>query len=358
MKRFFYSLFLLIVVLPLAAQMPPDWYNAASRRLHYPNDSYYTGYVEGDKQPGEALENAMSRLKDAARVELVATIRTSVEQTMHNRTTSDLRQSSNYFEEDIQELHTTETRISSCIRDIPGLKVDAYQDPKTGVIFAFAYVKRSTLIAQLTRRISVNLGKAEASFSQAEQMVADGQKKQARSIIEQGLQHINQVEETQGLLMIVDEEGDEESFQLAETQELKRKMTDTAAQLRNAIAVCLICKAKLFNADYSALDGMLRGELSNFGVTFVDDPTQAEWTIIVSAVAQRMAKTDFGQYTNYAACAEADIYMDKSKSRQRIYSNHIKSKTCNHTRGYNEAAREAYHELSSKLSAIIKTQIL
>ena len=55
MRRLLNIVCLLSVILPLAAQMP-NWYNAASRKMYYPLEAYYTGYADGEQQKGEALE--------------------------------------------------------------------------------------------------------------------------------------------------------------------------------------------------------------------------------------------------------------------------------------------------------------
>jgi hypothetical protein len=59
--------------LQLAAQAP-DWYSAASRKAHYPQNDWYIGYVEGEQRENEDIEETFSRLKDDARAELATTI--------------------------------------------------------------------------------------------------------------------------------------------------------------------------------------------------------------------------------------------------------------------------------------------
>lgn len=356
MRKILNIIFLLMAVLPLAAQMP-DWYNAASRKMHYPPDAYFTGYVEGELQKGEALEDAISRLKDAARAELASTIRTTVEQTTDSRTQSDLVQSTRDFEEQIKETFSVETRISSSIKDIQGLQIEAYRNPSNGSIAAFAYIKRQTLVNQLTRRIAMLSGKAENNWQQAVSYYEQGQKMQARSHAENGMAQLAQLEDLQSLLAIVDEFADEETLQTAQTLTLKRQLKDMLSQLRNAVAVYLQCDAKLIDSNYPALCGAVEGALSEIGVSFVDDPTAADWAVYITASAQEYTKTDFGSVSNYTAFIEAHLDIERLSDKKRIYSNSITSKNKSHTKGFDHAAREAYKEITPQIQSIIKTQI-
>lgn len=356
MRRLLNIICLLSVILPLAAQMP-NWYNAASRKMYYPLEAYYTGYAEGEQQKGEALEDAISRLKDAARAELASTIRTTVEQTIDSRTQSDLVQSTRDFEEQIKETFSVETRISSSIKDIQGLQIEAYRNPSNGTIAAFAYVKRQTLVNQLTRRIAMLSGKAENNWQQAVSCLERGQKTQARSYAENGVEQIAQMEDLQSLLAIVDEFADEETLQTAQTQTLKRQLSDLLTQLRNAVAVYIQCDTKLFESNYPALCGAVEGALSEIGVSFVDDPTAADWAVYITASAQEYTKTDFGSVSNYTAFIEAHLDIERLSDKKRIYSNSITSKNKSHTKGFDHAAREAYQEITPQIVSIIQTQI-
>ena len=343
--------------MPLAAQMPPEWSNATSRKMHYPPEIYYSGYIEGSKQEGETLEDAMSRLKDAARVELVSTIRTSVGQTMNSRTQSDMQQNSSYFDERIRETFVSETRITSDIKDIPGLKIEAYQNPKSGEIIAFAYLKRSTLINHLIKRIALLSGKAENDLEQAQEMAGNGQKTKARSMAARGLQQLEQIEEAQNLLAAVDETVDEETLQIEQTRSLNKQLSVLQEQLRNSLAVYLQCETQLFGSEYTILKGTIEGALSGEDVFFVSDPEEADWAIYIHAKAQEHAKTDFGSMSNYAAFVEAHMDIDRKSDGKRIYSNGFTSDIENHTRGFEPAAREAYKNITPKIIEILKSQI-
>lgn len=347
---------LLGIVLPLAAQMAPDWTNAASRKMRYPQGTYYTGFAEGRQQQGETIEDALTRLKNAARAELVSTIRTTVEQTMDSRAQSDWFQTTGDFEEHIHERFVSETRISSCIRDISGLQIESYRHPSDGMIFAFAYVKRQTLITQLVKRIALLSGKAENSWQQALHLSKEGQKTRARSAALNGLQYVAQAEDAQNLLAVVDETADAETLQTSQTQSLHRQLTVLSAELQNAVAVYLHCEAQLFNGKYTLLKTAIESALSEQGVSFVTNADEADWAIYIDASALEHAKSDFGSVSNYAAFVEAHIDIDQNSTGKRIYSGGLTSEIANHTISFAHAAREAYSAITPELIKTIQAR--
>ena len=188
-------------------------------------------------------------------------------------------------------------------------------------------------------------------------MAENGQKSQARGVIERGLQNLVQAEEAQNLLTAVDETADEEMLQIDQTRSLNRQLTSLREQFRNALAVYLQCDAQLFGKDYSALKGSIEGALSQTEVSFVTDPEEADWAIYILAEAQEHAKTDFGSMSNYAAFVEAHMDIDRISNGKRVYSSGLTSDIANHTRGFVPAAKEAYKNISPNIIEILKKQM-
>ena len=178
------------------AQMPPTWTDYDMRQLEYPDSEYFTGYAEGAPMTGERQEVATQRLKDAARVEAVSTIRVHIT----NQSTNDLisQQLSNMEGEFWNVMNTFASSTTTSVdMKIPGLQIDAWRDPETGMLAAFAYVKKSTLIQQLLKQITTSLTKVEMSLDQVDQLVATGQKLQARTAAEKAMPLFAEVDEAQ-----------------------------------------------------------------------------------------------------------------------------------------------------------------
>lgn len=355
MSRLFHSLGFLLVVLPLAAQVP-DWYDAASRKMHYPPEAWYTGFVVGELQEGETIEDAYARLKNEARAELVSTIRTSVEQNVSNRTQSVLRQTTSSFDERITETYISDTRIHSEITDIPGLKIEAWRN-EDGAIVAFAYMKKTTLMNYLVKRITLGLAKSNSAIELAESLFADGHKSEARKEVKKGKKLLQEVEDAQSLLAIVDDTADEETLQYTLAHTLQQRLGMLEQQLKNAIMVYIKCTADLFGRQYTALAGKIKGDLSPLGVTFVSSPEQSDWAVYVSANAREYNSQQFGNVVSYTAYVEATVAIDKTATSQRIYEEQLNSEKGVHTISFAEAAREAYTILTPRICAIITEQI-
>ena len=215
---------LLLAALTAMAQSVPDWYELDSRRQAYPDDQFFTGFAEGQQLTTERPEQATQRLKDAARVEAVSTVRVHVQNTTVNKALSQtIRTMDGTFRESTREF-TSATQTSVNV-DIPGLQIEAWTNPTTSSIAAFAYVKRVTLIRLLQKKIIVSVTQIESSLDRIDQLIAAGQKMQARELAGQALQQLLDLDETQQILVAVDPDADEESLQIRETRVLHQRLT-------------------------------------------------------------------------------------------------------------------------------------
>lgn len=358
MKKIF-ILLLSVLSLSAIAQTTPDWYDNDLRRLSYPDEKYFVGFAEGNRQAGESIEAAISRLKDAARTEAVSTIRVHVKNTTVNKALSQrLSTMEGTFRQSAREFTSTTTTSVDML--IPGLQVESWQDPSTGTIAAFAYVKKATLIRQLEKSITIGLTKIETSLDQVDQLVANGQKMQARDLAAKTLPQFAEVDEAQKTLAAVDESADEESLQLQETRTLQNRLTGLIAQLKNGINVFLSCHAYIFGTNYTTLKSEIQGELSKMGCTFVNSAAQSDWAIYITATAREHNKMDYGETNTYFVYIDAKISIDKTATGQRIYENQLPQG--NDTKGgapnsYENAARAGYQKLAPIISGIIKEQI-
>lgn len=341
--------------LTVYAQTTPNWYDNDMRRSFYPEKQYFTGYAEGQRMSNERLETATQRMKDAARVEALSTIRVHVQNTTTNMAISQtLRTMEGTFRQSARELKSSTT--TTVDMEIPGLQIEAWQNPQNGNIAAFAYVKKATLIRQLEKKITVLLTKIETKIDQVDQMVAAGQKMQARDLAATILPFFEELEETQKTLLAVDDAADEESLQLADTKKLQSRLIAIIAELKNGINIYLSCTADMFGTNYSALKSEIQGELSKMGCTFVTNAAQADWAVYVTAPARQYNASTYGNTTTYFAYVDANIAVEKMATGQRIYENQISVKG-GHTINYEQAARQAYRDISPKISKIIKEQI-
>ena len=349
-------LILLLSALSLTAvAQQPNWYSDSDRDFNYPRGQYFVGFAEGQRQSGESSEAATIRLKNAARVEAASTIRVHVQNTTINQALSQtLRTMEGTFRQSAREFSSVTT--TNVDMEIPGLQVEAWRNPQTGEMAAFAYVKKAMLIRQLEKKITVGLTKIKTSLDQIDQLIATGQKMQARELAQKTLPQFYEIDETQKILAAVDENADEETLQLQETRTLQHRLTGIIADLKNGINIYLDCKADMFGQNYPTLKGEIQGALSPMGCTFVRNASEADWVITVTATAREYNASSYGSVTTYFAYIDAKISIDKGATGQRIYEDAISEKV-GHTHNYEQAAHQAYKDISPKISSIIKEQI-
>ena len=349
-------LIILLSALSLTAfAQQPKWYDEAQRAANYPKSSYFTGIAYGEVKRGESEGAAMERLKNAARVEATSTINSRVQSETTSDTHSESIETLDEWAESIRETMDIHTTITVDL-EIPGLEAEAWKNPGSNEVVAFAYVKKSTLIRQLEKKITVGLTKVEATLDQVDEMINQGQKMQAREAIKKVIPQFQDIEQAQRILVAVDPTSDTESLQLEETKQLVQRYIKMAVSLKNSINIYLSCSADLFGTNYSALKGEIQGELSKMGCTFVSSADKSDWAINVNAKAREYNKSDFGNVSSYFAYVDVNLSIDKTTTGQRIYENAISEKG-GHTHNFEQAARQAYKDISPKITKIIKEQI-
>lgn len=92
------------------------------------------------------------------------------------------------------------------------------------------------------------------------------------------------------------------------------------------------------------------------GCNFVTAASNPDWTIYVTAKAREYNKNEYGGVSTYFVYVDANIIVEKTTTDQRIYENQISEKG-GHTHNFEQAARQAYKDISPRISKIIKEQI-
>lgn len=345
--------------LTAVAQIEPNWYDNDMRRSFYPAGQYFIGFAEGQRMGNESLEAATSRLKNAARVEALSTIRVHVQNTTINQSLSQtLRTMEGTFRQSAREFSSaTQTTVDM---EIPGLQIEAWRNPQNGNIAAFAYVKKSTLIRQLEKKITVGLTKIETSMDQIDQLVASGQKLQARELAEKTVPHFKEIDEAQKLLAAVDENADEESLQLQETRTLQHRLIGLVAQLKNGIKIHIACHAFLFESSYPELLSQIKGCLSDLGCEFITNVDNSDWDINVISkpyVLKQVSENSFACRLN-TTIRITNRTTGKNVYEARVYNNAGMDVKGNSVISNDDAAIEAYKNLSPIICTTIKDQIM
>ena len=349
------SLVFVLLSVSVSAQMPPEWYDLSTRNMYYPSTEYFVGFSVDFRNTSMPIDVQTKKVADAARVELISTIRVKVESVTTDNMVSASMQSSQGWSEDIKQIFEVQTKTSVNM-EVPGVKIETWHNASENEVAAFAYVRRSDLINHFDKQITVGLIKIESALQNVEQLEAFGQKTQARSKAEETVKLVTDVEQAQRMLVAVDNTADAAKVQASELATLKSRLVHKLAELQHGLAICLTCTADCFGTPYTALQGEIKGLLSKIGCNFVADPAVADYIVQVQAQAREYNRADFGGYVSYFAYADADVSIKKGATAQTICTEFLSVKG-GHTHNFTQAARTAYKDLAKEIDKLLKQYI-
>lgn len=330
----------------------PDWMDAISREMLYPADEYYIGFASDKAQKDEDKSVVYDRVQQNARLAAVSSIQVSVEQTVERY----IQNTQSYGNVSSTDIMTSLATSHTGIKDIPGLKVETWENPKTGDICAFAWVKITDLSHRLMRRISTNIGKIESELRNVEFLIEKDEKVQAKNNLPSIRTMLEDIENDQRVMLSIDPSVTDEDLSIEDVKILKERYRAFNVALKNGIAIYLECTADMFGMKYTMLESEIRGVLSEMGCEFVTKREQADWAVNVTAPAREYRATKFGSTTTYFTYVDATIVINKISTDQLVFEDLI-SEQGGHTYNFEQAAREAYKQISPRISAIIKEQI-
>lgn len=271
--------FVLMMSLQLAAQAP-DWYSAASRKAHYPQNDWYIGYVEGEQRENEDIEETFSRLKDDARAELASTIITTIKHSSRYHSQSDMRLGSDYFEENIQESIVTETEISSFINDIPEIRPEIYRIPKGKTIAAFASLKKSSVRNLYIRKIEESYASINESLVIIDYLMKNQERIKVGEELKKAKEDLTQSNEYYKWLLIFGCNEDKINVLLSQRTEIEHKIRKKISFLSlYTESICILCGGAAYDFSCSQIVDKIKGNMSELSCSFTDDPSQADWII-------------------------------------------------------------------------------
>ena len=336
----------------------PDWYDDGQRAMSYPKSKYFTGIVVDNVQRNENVGTALERVKAAARVEALQTIRVHVQNETTSNTHSESIETIDDWAETVRE--TLDSKTTTIVDlDIPGLQVEAWKDPNSNEIAAFAYIKKATLSRQMDKQVTAGLTRIETVLDNVDQFVSGGQKVQARDAIQKAIPFFQEVEQAQRILIVADPLSDAESLQLEETKALLQRYTRLVAELKNGINIYLVSHAFLFGNSYPVLDSQIKGCLSDLGCDFVRALDKADWDISVIAKPYSLKQVT---ENSFFCRLNTTIKIINRMTGQCIYEARVYNDAGLDVKGGSftsddDAAVDAYKNLTPIICDIIKQQI-
>jgi len=356
MRRILFLLF--IFPMYVAAQTLPAWYDAASRRATYPPERYITGFSVSQLAAGESPTKAMNALQEKARVNAVSTIQVRVKNDTEDRL-EQLQYKGAEGNKSAMARYLQSVTHSSVDLEITGLQIETCHDTQKNRVAAFAYVKISDLLRQTDRKLTATLSKIEIGLDEMDQLVANGQKMQARERGEKLAPMFVSAEDAQRILIAVDEFADAESLQTALMASLQKRYIKTMADLKNGIGIYLVNHASLFESSYPELASQIKGCLSSLGCEFVTNVDKSDWEITVISkpyVLKQAIENSFFCRLN------ATLKITKRATGQCVYEARVYNDAGMDVKGgsttnNDDAAVDAYKNLTTIICDIIKQQI-
>ncbi len=337
-------------ILAFGQSTAPLWCDDNWRTATYPRTSYISGFVIGEVQVGESIEQTLQRIKEKAQAEAVQNITTSVEYTSSSIVQSDQHSGTMGFSEMTRELFSTSTTIHSSLKDIPNLSVESWHNSKTDEVYAFAWVKKTDLVRTLKKQIISHVTRAEMAIEEAEGLLAEGEKNAARKSIAKAIEYLQQVLEQQKVVQSVDSNTEMEDIAFAESNALKQRATALYQQLKNGISVCISGEISLLGKAYPTFIQQIKQEIGKVGCTFVTKEQEADWVIRLQGTTQEYNTLQNTSYCAFVVMAEVAIEI--AKKGQIIHTGNVSQKGV-HTINTEQAAKEAYSEVSKEIAAQI-----
>lgn len=143
----------------LISQSAPSWTNPLMRDQSYPAKEYYTGFVAQTYQKEESPEAYSEKLKGAARAALSESIFVSIK----SESSSNMLNVNGESEDRYQKSTVTSSSLEAI-----GMKTEGYVDTKKRVIYAFAYVKKKSLISNYYGLLSSEIKRIDTSLKRIE----------------------------------------------------------------------------------------------------------------------------------------------------------------------------------------------
>lgn len=294
----------------------PSWCNNEWRANNYPRELYLQGFIVGEQQAGESIEQTYQRLKEKAQAEVLQNINLA----------------------------------ANMIKYISNLSVESWHNPQTNDVFAFAWIKKEDLTRNLKKQIISHVTRAEMAVEEAEGLLAEGEKGAANKAIAKAMEQLQQVEEQQTIVQNVDVTSHMEDIAFAESNVLKQRVTKLQQQLKHGVTVYIAGNVTIFDKSYPTLIQQIKQEISPIGCTFTTNEAEADWIIRLQGTTQEYNTLQKKSYSAFVVMA--NVAIEIAKKGQIIYSGNVSQKGV-HTNNTELAAKEAYSEASKDIAAQI-----
>lgn len=270
-----------LVLLPLLAsaqQERPDWYDANTRGIYYPDADYFVGFASGFARKGESFESATARIKTEAQSDAAQRIQVHVKSQTVDAVQSAQVRTAKDFDEQIRSYFNRQTTTQTEM-EIPNLQSKTWNDSKTREVAVLVYTRRKDFLRFYDRQIESLLGKLDMALEKVIQQEQQGAQIKGRATAEEALKICPQVEYAQRMMALADADATMDDLQMPRYNDLVKQLASAIERLRHATAFFINCTG----TSHTFLDKEIRGILSAKGCHFTESREQADWVVDIDA---------------------------------------------------------------------------
>ena len=304
MQKIVVIVFFTTVSLALFGQEKPLWLDENQRERQYPSNTYFTGFAYGEKSPNKEVQEIIQQLKTDAQADLSKKIRLQI--SSKSQSTMATVNNNGRYQENESFFNQSITQSNA---EVVGIKTESYYNPVTKMVYAFAVVKRSDLIAFYQKQINLDLNKVETTLTIAEEYLNAGKKISAFDKCEEAKKMLDALNFYRNLLIAIDGNADDNNLQIERTNKLIRTIEQALITLEQSTFVYLNCQYELkgykndaFSSDPGIFCDIITQALSENQCSVTDNKEEADYelTLITSTTQRSDGKGDYGIISYYA----------------------------------------------------------
>lgn len=333
MKKFLAIALLLFAGCIVKAQnYPPEW-------IKYTSDAYFHD-IESASSKQNALD--MSRTNLARQIQVKVQEQSQIDKQAVNGKTSVLYSSQKNFSTDV---------------DMDLAQTLSYYDTGSSNYYVITYINKAEACNYYENDVKMFISNVNNIITIADNYTNTGFKSKAKEELQRALDMFDgRIGKPFFWLNVFGLDEDEIRHYLNKVNKLEQTVKSKLADLEYGTTYCIVCTADNFGRKYSKLTNEIKGDLSESGCNFVDDPNTADYVIYIDASAREYNKVVTGNVTAYYSFVDAAIAIDKVATNQRIFEDEISLKG-SHTLSFDEAGRDGYKKIRKEISKMLKENI-
>lgn len=332
MKKFLTIALLLFVGCLVKAQTyPSEW-------VKYTSDEYFHD-IENANNKQTALDLARSNLARQIQVKV---------------------QEQSQIDKQVVDGHSSITYVSqknfSTAVDMDLAQTMSHYDEGSGKYYVIAFINKKEACAYYENDVNMFISNVNSHVAIADNYINSGFKSKAKEELQKALEMFDGIGKPFFWLNVFGLDEDSIRRYLNKVNKLEQTIKSELADLEYGTTYCVVCNADNFGRKYFKLANEIKGDLSESGCNFVDDPNTADYVIYIDAAAREYNAMVTGGVTSYYSFVDAAIAIDKVATNQRIFEDEVSVKG-SHTLSYDEAGRDGYKKIRKEITKMLKENI-